>query len=249
MPAKPLTRVVGYTRVSTEEQARDGVSLKAQREKVIGYAALYDLDLVELVEDAGESAKSLKRPGLAHVLQLLDTGQADGLVIAKLDRLTRSVRDLATLIDCYFSERAGKQLFSVGDSIDTRTAAGRLVLNVLISVAQWEREVICERTKAGLDFKRSRNERISRYITYGWSLDADGKSLLPVLEEQIVLHRIYSARQSGLSLRKIAARLNDAGIASRTGVPWTASTIQKILSRQPATEPINDPQAPLLSPA
>jgi DNA invertase Pin-like site-specific DNA recombinase len=99
----------------------------------------------------GHSAKSFNRPGLQNALQALRSGKAKGLLIAKLDRLTRSVSDWQTLIDDYFGEKAGKSLFSVADSIDTRSSAGRLVLNVLLSVAQWEREAIGERTRDALN--------------------------------------------------------------------------------------------------
>ena len=86
-------RVDGYVRVSTDEQASEGVSLDAQSEKVLAYAALYGLDFCELHTDAGESGKSLKRPGLSLALNRLDSGAIDGIVVAKLDRLTRSVAD------------------------------------------------------------------------------------------------------------------------------------------------------------
>jgi len=146
-------RVVCYCRVSTADQADGGISLEAQVAKMQAYAALYDLTIVEVVTDAGESAKSLNRPGLQAALGMLKAGKADGLLIVKLDRLTRSIADWQDLIDAYFGERGGKQLLSVNDSIDTRTAAGRLVLNVLITVAQWERETIGERTKEALRHK------------------------------------------------------------------------------------------------
>jgi DNA invertase Pin-like site-specific DNA recombinase len=148
-------RVVGYVRVSTEEQATGGVSLGAHRDKIIAYAKLYDLELVEMIEDAGVSGKTLDRPGLTRALQMLKQGAADGLVVAKLDRLTRSVADMAALVSRYFGERAGKSLLSVADQVDTRSSAGRLVLNVLVSVAQWEREAIAERTAEALRHKRA----------------------------------------------------------------------------------------------
>jgi len=144
----PPTRVVGYVRVSTEQQASEGVSLDAQRTKLSAYATALDLELVAVFEDAGLSAKSLQRPGLAAALALLDAGGADGIVVTKLDRLTRSVRDLGDLVDRYFSDRFS--LLSVNDAIDTRTAAGRLVLHVLAAVSQWEREATAERTRDAL---------------------------------------------------------------------------------------------------
>ena len=171
-------QVIGYVRVSTEEQSNHGVSLEAQKAKLTAYAALYGLQIVETIEDAGQSAKSLKRPGLQRALEMLRTGRAEGLLIAKLGRLSRSVADWNQLIDCYFGERAGCQLFSVADCIDTRTAAGRLVLNVLMSVAQWEREAIGERTKDALSHKRSKLERVSGNIPFGWTLDGDGVALI-----------------------------------------------------------------------
>src|SRR5271155_867839 len=100
-------KVIGYTRVSTDEQAATGVSLATQAEKVNAYARLYGLEIVETIEDAGQSAKSLKRPGLQRALELLKAGHADGLLIAKLDRLSRSVKDWNALIDRYFGERGG----------------------------------------------------------------------------------------------------------------------------------------------
>ncbi len=142
------TRVVGYIRVSTEGQADGGVSLDAQRSKLEAYAFACDLDLVTVEVDAGLSAKTMRRPGLQRALESLRRGDAEGLLVAKLDRLTRSVRDLGTLVEDYFSD--GFSLLSVGDSIDTRSAAGRLLLNVLASVSQWEREATGERTREAL---------------------------------------------------------------------------------------------------
>lgn len=161
-------KVVAYVRVTTDEQAANGQSLETQLAKVKAYADLYDLEIVEII-DASESAKNLKRPGLQRGLEMLCKGQADGLLISKLDRLTRSVADWQTLIDGFFGERAGKQLFSVAHSIDTRTAAGRLVLNVLLSVAQWERETIGERTSEVLQAKIRRGERCSK-VRFGYEL-------------------------------------------------------------------------------
>ena len=148
-------KVILYCRVSTREQADSGISLDAQRAKLTAYADLYDLDVVEVVEDAGESAKSLKRPGLQRALDMLRSGSAEGLAVVKLDRLTRSIGDWQTLIDDHFGDRS--QLFSVADSIDTRTAAGRMVLNILLSVAQWEREAIGERRAISVCLFCSRN--------------------------------------------------------------------------------------------
>jgi DNA invertase Pin-like site-specific DNA recombinase len=223
-------KVVGYIRVSTEEQAVNGQSLDAQRAKLQAYAGLYDLELVDIIVDAGVSAKSLNRPGLQDALAKLRRGEADGLVIAKLDRLTRSVGDWQALIDDYFGDKAGKQLFSVADSIDTRTAAGRLVLNVLLSVAQWERETIAERTRDALQHKIHKGERCGK-VRFGFALADDGKTLLPVAAEQEAIQLMHELRTAGQTLRDIAAELNRRGIQTKEGKPWKHTTVTGILAR------------------
>lgn len=226
-------RAVGYIRVSSDEQASEGVSLDAQRAKVQAYAALYDLDLVAIEVDAGASAKSLDRPALARALAMLDRNEADGLVIAKLDRLSRSVGDWDQLIDRYFGDRAGKKLWSVADSIDTRTAAGRLVLNVLMSVAQWEREAIGERTKDALQHKIRTGERCGK-VRFGHDLAADGVRLVANPTEQDGLALLLELAAAGMPLRAIARELTARGIPTKEGRPaWDHSSIRRILRRNP----------------
>jgi len=223
-------RVIAYVRVSTDEQATAGQSLDAQRSKLEAYSDLYDLELIDVIVDA-ESAKSLNRPGLQSALDMIRKGEADGLVIAKLDRLTRSVSDWQTLIDDYFGERAGKQLFSVGDSIDTRTAAGRLVLNVLLSVAQWEREAIAERTKETLQHKIANGERCGK-VRFGYDLADDDKTLVPNAAEQEAIAIMQKLRSAGESYRKIAVELSRRGIETKEGnATWMHTAVAGILKR------------------
>jgi site-specific DNA recombinase len=221
-------RVIGYIRVSTEEQATAGVSLSAQTEKVRAYCALYDLTMVELVEDAGVSAKTLERPGLQRALAALRRGEADGIVVAKLDRLTRSVADMASLIDSFFGERAGRSLFSVADSIDTRTAAGHMVLSILVSVSQWERETIGERTRDALRHKRDRGE-VYNHAPLGY--DAVGDRLVAVEEEMNTVGEVRRLAAEGVSLRKICAHMTAHGYRTKKGGAWRPSTVQAILRR------------------
>jgi site-specific DNA recombinase len=223
--ANGRTRVVGYVRVSTEKQADEGVSLAAQRAKLTAYAVAMDLDLVAIIEDAGVSAKSLDREGLRSALAMLDTGKADALVVVKLDRLTRSVRDLGDLVERYFASRCS--LLSLSDAIDNRTAAGRLVLNVLTSVAQWEREATGERTREAMKHKASRGEFTGGHAPYGYSVAGDG-TLIPNDAEQAVLHEVAELRAAGLSLRGIAAELDRAGLRARSGKPFDAKQIERM---------------------
>lgn len=224
------TKAVGYIRVSTDKQADHGVSLDAQRAKLDAYAALYDLTLVEVIVDAGASAKTLDRPGLQRALAMLRKGQAHALLVAKLDRLTRSVEDLGELIRTVFVP--GKaDLLSVGEQIDTRTAAGRLVLNVLGSVAQWERETIGERTRDALAHKRANGERTSLYAPYGYRLAADDKTLVADEAEQAMLAAIREARQRGLSQRAVVAELTRQGFTTRKGTLLGLRQVQRMMEQ------------------
>lgn len=217
------TKTVAYIRVSTDKQADKGVSLDAQRAKVDAYAALYDLEVVEVVVDAGVSAKTLDRPGLGRALGMLRRGEAEALLVVKLDRLTRSVRDLGELVsDVFAPGRAA--LLSVSEQIDTRSAAGRLVLNVLASVSQWEREAIGERTSAAMQHKRAAGEYTGGRVRFGFRV-VDGGRVEPVEHEQIAIGRARALRAGGMALRDIAAQLADEGHVSRTGKPFAPSAV------------------------
>ena len=208
-------KVIAYCRVSTEEQAAQGVSLQVQEAKVRQYCDLYGHDLVEVVVDAGQSAKSLNRPGLTRVLAALTTNEVEGVVILKLDRLTRSVRDLGHLLETYFQKSA---LLSVMEQTDTSTAGGRLVLNLLISVSQWEREVIGERTSAALQHKKSQGVKLGA----------------PALKNEATLARINELRSQGLSMANVAQQLTAEGHKTQRGGTWQAMTVKKILDRMGA---------------
>jgi site-specific DNA recombinase len=224
----PSTRAVAYLRVSTEKQADHGVSLEVQRAKAEAYAALYDVVLVEVIVDAGVSAKTLDRPGLAKALGMIRTGKADALLVVKLDRLTRSVRDLGYLVTDYFAN--GKAaLLSVSEQIDTRSAGGRLVLNVLASVSQWEREAIGERTSAALQHKASQGEFTGGEPRFGFQATEDGK-LVAVDAEQAAITEAKRFRDQGLSLRAVCRALDERGFRSRVGRPFAATQVARMVA-------------------
>lgn len=223
-------KTIGYVRVSTEDQATDGVSLEAQKAKLQAYASLYDLELVEIIVDAGESAKSLNRPGIQRCLAMLKKGTAEALLVAKLDRLTRSVRDLGELVESYFAP-GNSALMSVSENIDTRSAAGRLVLNVLTSVAQWEREAIGERTADALRHKKANGERVGK-VPFGFDLAADGRTLSANAREHEVIGLIRELNAHRRTLREIAAELTRRSIQTKEGkTGWTHTAINRILKR------------------
>src|SRR5271166_4924730 len=194
-------KAIGYARVSTDKQADRGVSLEAQAEKIRAMAVVHNANLFDIIVDGGESAKSLNRPGMARLLALVDAGEVQTVIIAKLDRLTRSVKDLCTLLERF--ERRGVALISVAESLDTSSAAGRLVLNIMTAVSQWEREAIGERTRDALSHKRNRGERTGN-VPFGSQVAADGRHLEPASGEQSALREIRSLRDQGATIRDIA---------------------------------------------
>ncbi|MCP3959252.1 MAG: recombinase family protein [bacterium] len=221
-----MAQAIGYLRVSTTDQAENGVSLDLQREKLEAMATVQDLDLAEIITDAGASAKTLRRPGMARLLDLVDAGDVGTVIVYKLDRLTRSVRDLGDLLERF--ERRGASLVSVSESLDTGTAAGRLVLNVMASVAQWERETIAERTREALQSMKARGERVGT-ISFGYRLAADGVHLEEDRDEQAVLSTLRELRAAGYTLRAIADELNAQGFTTRRGSAWRHQYVANVL--------------------
>ncbi len=219
--------VLGYVRVSTEEQAREGVSLEAQEARIRAYCVAHDLELARVESDAGESAKDLRRPAWLRVRGALRRGEVEGVVFVKLDRLSRSTRDVIGLIDA--SGREGWSLHSIAESLDTSSAMGRFFVRMLANLAELERDQVSERVSAALGYLRDEGKRISGRPPFGYRFE--GGELVEVACEQVVLARLVSMREGGQSLRAIAAALNGAGeLHPRTGRVWRFQTVAKILA-------------------
>jgi len=218
-----MKKVIGYIRVSTELQAESGLGLADQEQKIRGYCQVYDLELTEIIVDAGASAKDLNRDGMQRLLSLVEASEIEGIVIAKLDRLTRSMRDLHHLLDSVFSK---VELHSVGEKVDTSSAAGRLVLNVLMSVAEWEREAIGERTSAALKAKKRLAKRtINGRAPYGYQW-VNGV-LVEIEAEQLVISLMNDLRELGMTYQQIADRLTTEGYLTKRDGKWTATTVRR----------------------
>ena len=195
---------MAYARVSREDQ-----DLGTQTAKFEAYALAHDVELVGVEADK-LSGKDTVRPGFQRALARLEAGDADGVLVAKLDRLTRDVGDFDELLEKYFRRR--HKLLSVADSIDTRTASGRFFLHIQIGMAQWERETIAERTKDGLAHKRA---------TGGGTPRLEGAAV----------ERIRELAAAGLSLREIAETLTAEGVRTLKGGMWAKETVRKVLGR------------------
>ena len=220
-------KLIGYARVSTGDQQ----TIANQVEKMQAYCDLHDHELIDTFLDEGVSGKTVDRTGLRQALKRLSTTGVDGVVITKLDRLSRSVRDWCDLMETF--DRKSKVLISVYDSIDTSTASGRMIANMFATIAQWERETIAERTQASMNYLRKQGRRIGRFAPYGFQVDPDDQTqLIPCLRETDILAKIRSYSTTGLGATKIANQLNEDGYTNRSGKAWTRSAVWKIVKRQ-----------------
>jgi DNA invertase Pin-like site-specific DNA recombinase len=205
--------VVGYVRVSTDGQAESGAGLDAQRLAIQRACEQRGWTLLRVDEDA-QTGKTLNRPGLARALSACRSGEVDGLVVAKLDRLSRSIVDFSNLI-----QEARKRNFNVAAldlGLDLSTPQGELVANVISSVAQWERRIIGERTKDALAAKRRAGVRLGR------------PSNIP----EGVARRILRERASGRTYWAIASGLDEDSIpTAQGGRRWYPATVRHALLR------------------
>ncbi len=220
-------RAIGYIRVSTEEQAREGISLENQRAKIEAYCSLSDIELIEVIEDAGKSGKDMKREGVIRLIDMVSKRRVDAVVVYKLDRLSRRVKDTLTIMDAI--DKKCIAFHSITEKIDTKTATGRFFLNIVASMAQWERDTIAERTKDALRLKIIRHERADQ-VPYGWKLAQDGKTLLENHKEQKVITLTKNLRGKGYSLRDICREPEAKGYRP-IGRKWHPKTIRSILNR------------------
>jgi DNA invertase Pin-like site-specific DNA recombinase len=203
-------RVIGYLRVSTSGQE---YGIEAQRSAIAAQALVKGWS-VQWVEDAGRSGKDINRPGITEALGLLKSGQADTLVVSKLDRLSRSLADFARLLET--ASKQGWGVVAIDLGVDTTTPTGLLLANIMASVNQWERQMIGLRTKEGLAVARSKGKRLGT----------------PVRLDPKTQTRIVADRRSGRTLAAIAQGLNDDLVpsATRSGKFYPA-TIRAVLKR------------------
>lgn len=220
-------RTVGYIRVSTDEQAREGISLENQRAKIEAYCQLNDLELTEILEDAGRSGKDFNREGMQRLIDLVKARSIDAVIVYKLDRLSRRVRDTLQLMDLVEKHRVA--FHSITERIDTKTAMGKFFLNIMASMNQWERDTISERTRDALSMKIARKERVGS-IRYGYTLAADGKSLVENSKEQEAIRLIKKLQKQGYTLRAICAELEQRGYRPQGGC-WNPKTVWNITRR------------------
>lgn len=229
--------LIGYRRVSTEDQAKEGVSLAAQEDQIRAYCQAHRLGEVEIVSDEGVSGTVPpdNRPGMREALRRLDAGEACGLVAVRLDRWSRNALDMLTI--AARAKDNGWALHSVADHLDTTTPMGMFVLTILAGVAELERNLISARTKDALAYKTRQGAKLGN-APYGYRKvmgeDCKMTALTPDETEQCVIRDIRAMVAAGTSQQVIAQRLSACGVPTRNGGPWHRRTIQSILSQREA---------------
>ena len=212
-------RVVTYLRVSREDQVRSGLGVEAQREQLAAAAVRREWQLVDEQIDAGVSGRLswLQRPGLVTAVRMVETGQADALAVARLDRLSRRTQDALHLVD-----ELGAGLVCLSPDIDTTSAAGVAFFSIMATFATFESALISERTISALQAKRARGERVGR----------------PRSCPDATLDRVLELRAAGGSQVAIASAMNAAGIPTPAGSSrWYASHVSRLLRTQDARPP------------
>lgn len=208
-------RAIGYMRVSTEEQGDSRAGLESQEATIREEVKRRGMELIDLRFDIASGGSMRKRDQLGSSLRDLSEGKADILIVAKLDRLSRSVLDFAGIMEVANKEGWSVAVLDLG--VDTSTTNGKLIMHIMIALAQWERELIGDRTKAALKAVRARGTKLGRRS----GVDDETRRLIRAL------------RLSGLSWQKVADALDGQGVRTGQGGQWHAATVRRLYKADP----------------
>jgi len=223
--------VIGYSRVSTEEQAGEGQSLEIQDRKIRQYCEFTDLTLSEIITDAGISGKTIdKRPGVKKLMDLVRADRVSDVIILKIDRLGRNTIDLLTMAEEF--QQHGVTFHSINERIDTNSPMGKFFLRLLAIFAEFERDMIVERTRAAMRNKKVNHEKVSRYAAPGFKVSEDGKTMIESEEEQkaIKLAAKIRAAHPDWGLRRISSSLLSRGFKNKAGRPFGPQSVKKLIA-------------------
>jgi len=221
-------RVALYIRVSTEDQAREGYSIQAQRNKLEAYCVSQGWDIVGLYVDDGYSAKDLERPEMKRMLAHIEQGLIDCVLVYRLDRLTRSVLDLYKLLEIF--EKYNCKFKSATEVYDTTSAMGRMFITIVAAMAQWERENLAERVRMGMQEKARQGKWVINVPPYGYDIDRATDTLVINQQEAVIVRKIYDMYLSGMGMNKIALSLNNQGMSTKSGAAWTSNKVKYVLT-------------------
>lgn len=222
-------KAYGYCRVSSVGQAVEGVSLDAQRARIEAWCLANGAELADVFVDAGISGgRADNRPGLQAALAAVCKAKGSVLVVYSLSRMARSTKDTITIAERL--QKAGANLASLSEKIDTTSAAGKMIFRLLAVLAEFERDLASERTKLAAAHKRSKGEAWA-VAPFGKTKDDDGK-LVDDQAEQKAVAEVVRLRSEGRSIRAIVETMNAAGWTTREGGRFHIATVQRILKRQ-----------------
>lgn len=218
-----------YLRVSTEEQAKEGFSIHAQKEKLTSYAKVNDWKIVDYYIDDGISAKNIKdRPNINRLIEDVKNGKVNNVLVYKLDRLTRSVKDLINLIEIF--EEYKCSFNSLTEKLDTTNAVGRMFIKIIGIFAEFERENLAERVSFGYEQKTREGNYTNTQGVNGYDYIVGKGNLVVNKEEEKIVKQIYEMYLNGSSMLKIAKTFNTEKVPSKRGGYWSQSTIKSILT-------------------
>ena len=239
-----MGKVIGYCRVSTEEQANKGAtteeekkhcldsdiqkgySIASQQDMISAYCKLHELGEPTFLMDEGCTGSNTERPGLQALLQLVHDKQVDHVVVVAIDRLSRSVQDLLNIVINQFGNVG---FHSIREQFDTKSPMGKCVFTILAAIANLERDNISMRTKAALAEKKRRGERIGRE-PFGF-LPGSGQ-LKPDPNTFPVVKDILQMRGYGATLQQIADKLNERGVKAHQGGKWYPSSVKIVVGNR-----------------
>lgn len=225
-------KVYAYLRVSTDQQAESGAGIAAQLDACHKWAKSKDKEIVEVFTEEGVSGSlSLdKRPELLQAVNALKPG--DVLVVAKRDRLGRDPIAVA-MIEASVARKQAKIVSAAGEGTESDDPTSVLMRRLVDAFGEFERNIIIGRTKAAMQAKKSRGERVG-HIPFGYKLSDNGINIEPDDYEQSILNQINDLKATGLSVRKIADELNVRGVFNRGGAKWNHASIHRVMMKMAA---------------
>jgi len=220
-----------YVRVSTDEQAKEGYSIRAQIDKLKSYIQIKEWGFYKVYADEGISGKNITdRPAINELINDIKSGKVNNVLVYKIDRLTRSTKDLIELTEFFNKTKCGFN--SLMESIDTQTASGRMFLKIIGIFAEFERENTIERITLACEKKVKEGYTLAGFTTsYGYNRESGDKIQKINPEEAKIVREVYSMYLDGnMTYNAIARNLNHRGIKPKLGDTWHHASIRGILT-------------------
>jgi site-specific DNA recombinase len=219
-----MVKVAVYTRVSTEDQAKEGYSLDAQKERLLAYCEAQGWELAEFYEENGHSGRNTRRPAYQRMME--ERAKWDVILVMKMDRIHRNSKNFMIMMENL--EKWGKKFTSMNESLDTSTAVGRFVVDIIQRIAQLESEQIGERTYMGMAHKAENAPGLLGFNPpFGYCIKDNDLSILP--EEAEIVRRIFAIYSAGETMGNIALSLNRTEVLTRRKCAWTIWSISHLL--------------------